>query len=129
LLVNDNTDNSNIGCRATSVALGRLLSSIGVISSTVKKELADRKRIAQAGRPALYIKVMKRITGRSSQKKPSDWITANLDANVDAILSRSHGLPEVNELLEQVVASDVVVINGEGSAIFRPRPRRDLLFQ
>lgn len=129
LLVNDNTDNPNIGCRATSIALGRLLTAIGTISGSIKKELADRKQTAKPGRSALRIKAVKRIAGRLSKKKSNDWITVNLDANVETVLSRRHGLPEVDGLLEQVVASDIVVINGEGSAIFRPRPRRDLLFQ
>lgn len=127
VLVNDNTDNPNFGCRATSISLARILGSRGVLLGTVKKRVADHA-VSLVGESSLWKRAARRLL-RSSSGPKQDWITPDLRRNVELLLLHRRHVREFNELLTYIESSHCVVINGEGSGIFRPDPRRDLLFQ
>ncbi len=124
-LVNDNTDNPNVGCRATSIALATILSDRNQVLCTIKKRIADKPIRLQTPKT-----IYRRLTDKLLRKRPhDDWITSDLEDNVNCLLSNVDNVKPFKSFLNNIKSSDCVVINGEGSVIFRPIPRRDLLFQ
>lgn len=130
LLVNDNSDIENVGCRATSAALYTMLSTKFTIKDVVKKRTADIPLIVPHRRIATS-RICRRIIKFTPFGKRwiKDWITESIDNNTHLLLSRQPVHPELARLRSKIQSAEIVVINGEGSAIFRTNPRRDLLFQ
>lgn len=126
LLVNDNSDNPNIGCRATSIALGSMLSSANAELDTLNKSWSDRPLYLSAEQGKLGF--VKRRLFRSCLSA-GDWITEDIKENTKTFFRKRSAHPRFRELADLLGRADTVVINGEGSAIFRELPRRDLLFQ
>ena len=141
LLVCDNRDSKNWGCRSTSIALGQILSHFGDVITTSRLLAAKPRRIPPvrgifktnryfdaAINLALQSKIIKSfyraIGGRA------DFIVIDPEGSVDLFLFAIKRADNVlHSLKMKFEKADVVVINGEGSLIFRTPPRRDLNFQ
>jgi len=142
LLVGDLRDSLNWGARGQSIALHQLLSKrfeiSGVIPgiSVVSPEAVDG--YVRTILPQTYFRFLVRMRNKV---KVADWylkfeelfgakdfITDEPIESAEHVLrykSTSKGLAEIYEL---VINADAVVINGEGSGIFRTPYRRDFFF-
>ena len=141
LLVCDNRDSKNWGCRSTSIALGQILSHFGDVITTSRLLAATPRRIAPfkgtfetnryfdvAIDLALKSKIIKSLYRTIGGR--ADFIVIDPEESVDLFLFAIKRADNVlRNLKMKFEKADVVVINGEGSLIFRTPPRRDLNFQ
>lgn len=132
LLVCDNRDVPNWGCRATSIALDAMLDARwGVTARIGRKEVLHKEsRFSSFSRNA---GAMKRnpITAafHASLVHRSDYVTGDISACAELVLKQSGRNAFFASLVERIQQADMVVVNGEGSMIFKPVERRDLRFQ
>jgi polysaccharide pyruvyl transferase WcaK-like protein len=138
LLVDDNRDSHNWGCRATSIALNQLLSKHFLINDIIEKKTADAPHLISKilkidPRLSIYLRLLEKKMGTKIFSKllliKSDFIEHNPNNSLMNFLSHYKKYPLLKDIYKKVKSSDVVVINGEGSMIFTTPPRRDLLFQ
>ena len=138
LLVDDNRDNPNWGCRATSIALNQLLSEHFLINDIIDKKTVDTPHLVSKilridPRMSRYLIFLEKKLGTKIFSKilliKSDFIKHNPNNSLINFLSYYRKYPVLQDIYAKVKSSDIVVINGEGSMIFTTPPRRDLLFQ
>jgi len=138
LLVDDNRDVLNWGCRATSISLHQILSKQYKVSHVITKTTVDTPLPISEVFPlnSEYIafilrnvknKYINEIIRIFHIKK--DFIAENPKQSLDSCLKFRRRIPLLDEIYSKVNSVDMVVINGEGSMIFTSPPRRDLLFQ
>lgn len=132
LLVCDNRDVLNWGCRATSIALHRLLKDRFGVSGRIgrldvlRKETAS-PRLAQAAMRFGGNGIGKAIL--ASLIRRTDYITGDIEGSARTVLSQRSVNLFFESLAASVERSGLVVVNGEGSMVFKPTERRDLRFQ
>ena len=136
LFVCDNRDVLNWGCRATSIALGQLFIKIGQIESISRKTASMNHPIGSK----ISLKFIKRFSKKKRNKRfiqliyyilggKNDYISNDPIKSVEIFLKAKKHDYELKNIYYKFLKSDIVVINGEGSLIFRNPPRRDLHFQ
>ncbi len=144
LLVDDNRDHTNWGGRATSIALTRLLSGAGhdvaatvanrevhtVVAVSESPVLRRALRAAPLRRQAtFYLEHGVRIRRLLTELGLRDVIGNDPAASAQRLLKHRRDHPLLASLYERVIEADAVVVNGEGSMIFKAQPRRELAFQ
>lgn len=131
LLICDNRDELNWGCRATSIALHGILSEHFEVDGRVGRRDVLRKESrhpaiarlsARGGNP-----IVRAAIGALVQR--SDYISGDIEKSAENILANRHASPFFRALLDRFEAADRVVVNGEGSMVFKPTERRDVRFQ
>jgi len=138
LLVDDNRDVLNWGCRATSISLHQILSKQYEVRYTINKTIVDTPQPISEILPlnGKYVAFINRhlrnrytdgLINAFGIKK--DFITENPEKSLDNFLKSKNGVPLLDKIYSMVNSVDIIVINGEGSMIFTSPPRRDLLFQ
>ena len=137
LLVDDNRDALNWGCRATSISLAHMLRSRFRINAIIDKKTVDGK-IAIGSRllERKYFSTLRDIIVSKSPNmltsilgiKP-DFISKNPRESSQNLVKYRHVNKRLKTIYDKVKSSDLIVINGEGSMIFTRSARRDLLFQ
>lgn len=133
----NNVDMSNWGCRATSLALHACLAGPGVgIESFSRRFTANPiVRLPVPDRPELVAMVegwaLQRAydTRAASVVEWTDVVHRDPAISVRRLQRAARHSHRIAAALEAVSTASAVVINGEGSMIFRTPPRRDLLFQ
>lgn len=136
--VGDNRDRSNLGCRATSIALNDLLDSVGTVTSTVLGEHVNGPMdIGGLHGHLLPPDRLRRILWnrhqRISVRVPTfvgEWADLFLLGSREAarrIAADPDRFPAGRAALEAIEGVDLVVINGEGDLILSPY-RRKLAF-
>lgn len=139
LLVCDNRESANWGCRSTSIALGQILSRAGTVAciprtpkvkphpiGLLSPRLDGRRRTSWIWRRALGFKGIRSayaITGGAA-----DFVAVDPATSLSRFLRAAKRDGQLAELKQRFCEADTVVINGEGSLIFRNPPRRDLSF-
>jgi len=140
LLICDNRDTLNWGCRATSIALGQLLQQRSLLQTTNRAVAAKEHPVFGFGQYATGKHIANKLAAKALKSSyfnvanrwsggHADYIANNPAVSVKRFLKaavKDRFLAEIKSKFEE---SDKVVINGEGSLIFRSPPRRDLNFQ
>lgn len=139
LFVDDNRENPNWGCRATTHSLLQLIKRKYEVIGTIKQKLAvDPHPI---GFPLLHYLDYKYFRGyllKRILKKPfiqkflgiiPDYMSPDPSESIRNLLKYKNRDPQLSFIYEKVRAADAVILNGEGCMIFTTPPRRDLLFQ
>lgn len=133
LLVCDNRDVPNWGCRATSIALHRLLSKHFDVFATVGRK--DVIRTVPLGLPmqSKLVRGAIKHAGMAGLATKAGFRTDYVDGDIEGIVKRVIDHARHNaffaDLVEKFSEADIVVINGEGSMVFKPIERKDLRFQ
>ena len=130
LLVSDNRDEVNWGCRATSIALHGLLSENFDVTArlgrydALRKEsrLAPIARLSARGGNPLQRVLVKALIHRS------DYISGDIEKSAEYILANQGSSPFFKTVVAKVEQADHVVINGEGCLVFKPNERRDVRY-
>lgn len=131
LLICDNRDELNWGCRATSIALHGLLAEHFDVNGRLGRHDVLRKESrlspiarlsARGGNP-----IVRAAVGALVQR--SDYISGDIERSAENILANRRASPFFNTLLDRFEAADQIVVNGEGSMVFKPTERRDVRFQ
>jgi len=140
LLVCDNRDTLNWGCRATSIALGQLLNENSLLQTTSRAVASREHPVLGFGQYAHANHLVNKLIAKSLNYGPinaanrlfgghADYIDNNPAVSVKRFLKAVAKDRILGEIKNKFEESDKVVINGEGSLIFRTPPRRDLNFQ
>ena len=136
LYVGDNRNRVNWGCRATSLALGSLLSK----SSVMVDFLGFGKIPVACGglRPISFWKKINSIPSSKLQRAlreikkfisvRDDFVELCPDASISNFRRAHESYPVLQNIYRKLHAVDAIVINGEGSYIFTTPPRHDLMF-
>ena len=132
LLVCDNRDVPNWGCRATSLALHALLDRRFGVSGRVGRLEVLRKEAASA-----LVRRAGALMGgsglaqalRNSLAVRDDYVTGDIEASARTVLRERHDNPFFESLVSRMETAGLVVVNGEGSMVFKLAERRDLRFQ
>jgi O-antigen/teichoic acid export membrane protein len=143
LYVGDHRDTMNWGGRAQSIALHQLLERhfeiSGVIPGRSVLSVEDVDGYVGTLLPQKYIRFLWRIREKT---KAADWylrsieeplgardfITDDPAESADNLVRYRFKNPGLGKIYDQASAADVVVINSEGSGIFRTPFRRDFFF-
>lgn len=130
--VGDNRIRPNFGCRATSLALHDILAQYHDITSCI---YGDQTEVY---RPHLYKGVMpiskvKAYAHRLYNKivphrDETDFISNDVALSLNAFMSIYRKYNPLQELYDKVNQADALMLNGEGTFIFRQDPRYDLNF-
>ena len=142
LYCGDNRDRLNWGCRATSIALGSILSRLGDVSEVVNGKEASPFTMTPipwkgAWPSRLWWIIDNFPSGRFSRFQNTiknklnifdDFIEESTEKSVNRFLQIKNRHSFLNNLYTQLESVDTVVINGEGTYIFSTPPRRDSLF-
>lgn len=142
LFVSDNRDNPNWGSRSTSMALLELLESGGlkpnatVMDSDVRLTTPVARLApldaALARRPFTRLARAALARGDRTRKILDGYLGVTDDVSDDPITSVNRWLEAPREPFvrwpELIRNADAVIINGEGSMIFTPHPRREQRF-
>jgi hypothetical protein len=137
VLVGDNRDRSNVGCRATSIALSELLEDSFAVTGSVGGGTVERPlRIGLASRVPGWDRAAKRAWRSGAAwnlghlvpgpLRPDVAITTPRDL-ADLLLANRTD-PAVAPLIDTIQDADLVVVNGEGDLIASDPPRRKLVF-
>lgn len=130
--VGDNRVRPNFGCRATSIALRDIVARHHEISSTISGEMTEMYR------PNIYkdLQSLSKITSYVQRvykrlfacKDDADFVTDDAMSSVHAFLNIYHKYRPLQLLYEKISQADALVLNAEGTFIFRQKPRYDLNF-
>jgi polysaccharide pyruvyl transferase WcaK-like protein len=143
LFVGDNRACVNWG-RGASIALHQLLSGSFEISGCISGELFDLST-SDAGyvrtlMPARYYRHFRYLLSRRSRRPigwyirleealgARDFISGDPSISVDTLLVQKHRFPALARIYDEVVAADLLVVDGDGDIIFSTPPRRSTLF-
>ena len=137
VLVGDNRDRGNIGCRATSIALSELLGRAFTVTGSVGGTAVERPlRIGVAGRVPGWDRTAKRAWNSAAAWNLGHLVPAPL--RPDLAITTPQDLAElllkhrtdtaVAPLIETIQRAELVVVNGEGDLIASDPPRRKLVF-
>ncbi|MBL9136093.1 MAG: polysaccharide pyruvyl transferase family protein [Verrucomicrobiales bacterium] len=138
----DNRNRANWGCRATSMALGSLLASVGTLTGTCQgTELAaDTRRLTPHGgwvprrltrtlASMNDIPIRRRLVAALSKLGTRfDFVDTDPSASADRFLALKDFYPWLDRIFRELQSADCLVINGEGDFIFTSPPRRGSLF-
>lgn len=130
--VGDNRVRPNFGCRATSIALRDIVARHHEISSTISGEMTEMYRpniykdLQSLSKITSYVqRVYKRLF---AYKDDADFVTDDAMSSVHAFLNIYHKYRPLQLLYEKISQADALVLNAEGTFIFRQKPRYDLNF-
>ena len=128
LLVDDNRDIPNWGCRATSISLHQLLSQENSIKATIDKRTVNQRK------PPIYIprwkrKYLSKLTDLLKVEFKENFLSEDPAKSLRQFLKLKQKNQTLKSIYEKSLSADIVVINGEGSMIFTTPPRKDLQFQ
>ena len=140
LFVCDNRDSANWGCRATSIALGQLLNENSILETTSRENASRKHPIFGLGRFSHLNPYASKLFSKSLNLRVieganrlfggySDYVDNNPAVSLKRFLKAAENDKLLAEIKRKFEESEKVVINGEGSLIFRTPPRRDLNFQ
>jgi hypothetical protein len=133
--VGDNRDRTNLGCRATSIALNGLLEAVGAVTSTVSGDDITGPMTIDRGNgrlrpPDRLRRILWNRHQRISVAVPTpigEWADLLLLGPREAarrINEAPNRFPAGRALLEAIEGVDLVVINGEGDLILSPYRRK-----
>lgn len=136
MMVGDNRDRPNVGCRATSIALSDLLATRFELLPPV----TGMQIMSPQPPPALRGRgIGRKVANRASRSSIGWRASARLPASLrpDQRMAPPEQVardwldlqgrdPDVATLVRRVEAADVVVVNGEGDLIMTEPPRRSL---
>lgn len=140
-LVADNTTSPNWGCRATSLALTRLLASKHEIVAAIPRKLlampltTSRLLSESVHRHVLrYSRILDRhLPGQSLAGRTAALIgthvpvTHDIEANADALQDLYGHSVKATQIIDRINVADAIVVNGEGEMIFSTPARDNLL--
>src|SRR5580658_5980833 len=143
LFVGDNRACVNWG-RGASIALHQLLSGSFEISGCISGELFNLST-SDAGyvrtlMPAKYYRHFRYLLSRRSRRPigwyirleealgARDFISEDPSLSVNNLLAQKHRFPALGRIYDEVVAADLLVVDGDGDIIFSTPPRRSTLF-
>lgn len=141
LLVCDNRDSLNWGCRATSIALGQIIYQYSFVDSIFRRSASRPHPIGPFSpffdtQGGLLTRVWRGCTKTKGLRTAyniiggqSDFVSSSATASLRNFLKHKKRDKKLGELFDLFAQADQVIINGEGSLIFRDPPRRDLDFQ
>lgn len=130
--VGDNRVRPNYGCRATSMAISDIVAKNHEIASVIYGDVTEMFR------PALYkgtCKVSKlteyvqRINRKfRSIKDNADFITDDVNRSWESFMRIYKKYVPLQELYDTISKVDAIILNGEGTFIFRQDARYDMNF-
>lgn len=137
LLVDDNRDVLNWGCRATSISLSQVLSEKYPIIDIINKQTVDGPQLISKIVPInekylIYFNYIDNVLHTKITSKVffiKDFIEKNPEKSLRTFLKYKDNYKNLRIIYSKVKSADIIVINGEGSMIFTTPARRDLLFQ
>lgn len=139
LLVDDNRDTKNLGCRSTSISLHWSLKKYFKIFSVINKKEVDNPFAigTMITEGSLNQKIIGKIGNRFQKIEPllkligikKDFIEINMNRTMNNFFKWKNKYNFLNTIYSKISEAELIVINGEGSMIFTSPPRRDLLFQ
>jgi len=134
---------TNWGARATSTALHDLLATTNTISGVIESAAKDANYVRILSFPPFSNGLLKKIDSKNPRvfnflsrvaRKAGvkigvvDYINENIDKSINNFYKRKDKYPELAAIYKMVQECDAVVLNGEGSFIFKTPARRDALF-
>jgi polysaccharide pyruvyl transferase WcaK-like protein len=131
LFVCDNRDELNWGCRATSIALHDLIERRYKVSGRVGRRdvLHKESRIAAISRFSGHrLNPLLRAAANAVVQR-SDYISGDIERSARQVLANKHHSSFFKGLVEKFEDADRIVVNGEGSMVFKSQERRDVRFQ
>ncbi len=142
LYVGDHRDSVNWGGRGQSIALYQILKRhfevIGSISGTSVLSVENDDGYINTLLPQKYIRFLYRTRSKAKfidwylrlEEKlgAKDFVTDEPEESLQNLLRYKDKAQGLKEIYEKVKQADVLVINGEGSGIFRTPFRRDFFF-
>ena len=140
LVIGDNRDVKNWGCRSTSIALTQILSQVGNIEVIQRLIVRKAQPIGFINALSQNNKFFQEALIRAIRINPIQLGFKMLGGNEDYIFNNpkksvrffrraiGEGNIALGKIYEKFQKADVIAINGEGSLIFRTPPRRDLNF-
>jgi len=134
----------NWGARATSTALYDLVVAKHTVQSIIESDAKDGKYTRILSLPPFPLSVLKAIDKSNKGvfnflKKVArklklknvgliDYVVDDIDQSVKNFMAIKDKYPNLEEMYVKIKEADAVVLNGEGSFIFKTPPRRDALF-
>ena len=138
--VADNRVRLNYGCRASSMALHDIIAQYHDIDSTIYGDMKSgysvelyRGRV-RVTRWARYLGKIKNILSRIFLNKPyiakdeANFIAGDVTTSLRIFMKCYDKFQPLRELYDKINNADAVMVNGEGSFIFREGTRYDLNF-
>ena len=142
LYVGDHRDSMNWGGRGQSIAFYQLLSQDYQISDVISGldvlSVESDDGYIETILPQKYIRFLYRIREKT---KVADWylrleekfgaqdfVTDDPEKSLSNLLKNKDKAPGLGEIYDKVKNAEIIVINGEGSGVFRTPFRRDFFF-
>ncbi len=128
LYVGDNRCRPNYGCRATSIALADIISKKHTIISTISGAFTEKydpvlyKGTCNNAYTSRYFRYLKKIKDKLfpiHDKDEADFISTNVDVSVANFLKIYPKYPPLKRIMQSINEADCVIVNGEGSFLFR----------
>ena len=130
--VGDNRVRPNFGCRATSKAIRDIVAKQHKIVSVVSGDMTEMYRpslykgTCQISKLASYVQRIKRKF--IQPKDDADFIADDVSDSLNACLRVYRQYRPLQDLYDNIACADAVILNGEGTFIFRQNPRYDMNF-
>ncbi|WP_292375921.1 polysaccharide pyruvyl transferase family protein [Methanosarcina sp. UBA411] len=136
LYVSDNRNRVNWGCRGTSISLYQTLSTNYemkniIYGDDVRGPLSKNNLLSKNSRFISFLFYAARknyVFKRLKESSYYDFIQHDPSKSLQTFLKNLHNNDKFLEIYYKIKNSDIVIINGEGDAIFTTPPRRQYLF-
>ena len=130
--IGDNRNRANFGCRATSMALRDIIVQYHEVSSTIYGDITERytpwlyKGNSHVNKLTSYFRRVRNIF--CPVKDDADFITDDVNRSWESFMRIYKKYVPLQELYDTISKVDAIILNGEGTFIFRQDARYDLNF-
>ena len=130
--IGDNRNRANFGCRATSMALRDIIVQYHEVSSTSYGDITERytpwlyKGNSHVNKLTSYFRRVRNIF--CPVKDDADFITDDVNRSWESFMRIYKKYVPSQELYDTISKVDAIILNGEGTFIFRQDARYDLNF-
>ena len=134
LYLGNNIIRANFGCRATSMALQDIILQQHEITSVIYGDITGRytpalyKGEIRNSRWSRYMQKFQKKLFRKNSRDEADFIRDNVDDSLSGFLMIYTKYPPLENIMHSVEACDALMLNGEGTFIFRQNNRYDFNF-
>lgn len=130
--IGDNRNRANFGCRATSMALRDIIVQYHEVSSTIYGDITERytpwlyKGNSHVNKLTSYFRRVRNIF--CPVKDDADFITSDVKNTIAAFQKIHIKYSPLKELNDKICNCEALMLNGEGSFMFRKEPKHEFWF-